>query len=77
MTAGNLREALIQALEDMKDSWEGDDYDSVVKAMKDQLTSFEEAMKSLENGFELLETAAQVYNSFQDRCIEEFQAAAN
>ncbi len=61
---------------DVKTSWQGDDYDAFKQLVDKNLQTLEKDIKTLENGFKLLDACAGAYDAFQDRCIEEFQAAA-
>ena len=58
-------------------NWKGEDYDNLKTGADKNIQTLEDGIKSLENGFALMKQIAEAYDKFQDRSIQEFQAAAN
>ena len=69
--------AAMDAITTLGNSWKGDDYDSLKSAANQAFEQIGKNADVLKESFEYLNTAHNKYKAFQDKCMEEWQAARN
>lgn len=64
-----------EAIQKLGNAWKGEDYNDLRSKTKANFAELKENMNTVDKAVSLLDAAAKIYASFQDRCIQEFQAA--
>ena len=67
----------METIEKLGSAWKGDDYNSLKTSASDNIQKLTESIQQMEKNIGVLSTVAQIYSQFQERSVQEFQAAKN